>query len=197
MDFGQFKQKNNLLNRYWVLSRNVGKSGVQGLKKSGSRKMPIRASANSCPSLTLARTVEATAAGHRIPPLVCTWKWMSLHLPCPSASFPASVAWHHYLVMRKSQAGASDWLSLLGFASRNAAKVLSRVFSLSRKRQTLPFPGLLRCRVPCMGEGGKGTGLKRNDMPISAAYIPVSCICSEFTIKILFIAFFKVLQVPR
>ena len=62
--------------------------------------------------------------------------------------------------MQTSQVGASDWLSLLGFASRNAVKPLPSVFSFFMKRQDLPFPGFLRCRVPYTGQGGEGTGLK-------------------------------------
>lgn len=41
-------------------------------------------------------------------------------------------------------------------------------------------------------ERGEGTGsLKRKDMSISAEYMPVSYIFSEFPIKVLFIAFFQ------
>lgn len=131
-----------------------------GLEKVGIKAAAHESQSQFLSSLTLARTPEAAAASHWTLPLVHTWKWMSSLPPYPLVSFPDSVALHHYLAMWKSHAGALDWLSLLGFASRNAVKPLSSVFSPSRKRQALPFPGFLRCRVPYEGKEVRVLGWK-------------------------------------
>lgn len=192
MDFDQVKQKSNLLKRYWVLSRNVGKSGVLGLEKVGIKGAARESQRKFLSSLTLARTTEATAARHWTLPLIRTWKGMSSLPPYPLASFPDSVALHPYLAVWKSQAGALDWLSSLGFASRNAVKPLSSVFSPSRKRQALPFPGFLRCRVPYERKEVRALGWKEMTFQFQQhIYLLVCCIPSEFPITFSFIAFFQ------